>query len=69
MSTQPRTVEIDLPPGHYDDLVMAGGITLRRQPQQHARVPYGVIYVDIWQGLDPATGQLVQGWRWAMYYD
>lgn len=64
----PRVVDVDLPSGHYDDLLMAGGLVLKRT-QYQATVPGARLYVDIWQGTDPATGQLVQGWRWAMYYE
>jgi hypothetical protein len=49
-------------------LYMAGGITLIRT-QHQATIPGAKLYVSIWQGTDPATGQLVQGWRWALYYD
>ncbi len=60
-------VDVDLPAGHYDDLLMAGGIILRRTQHQCA-IPGARLYVDIWQGTDEA-GQLYQGWTWAMYYD
>lgn len=62
------TMTIEIPDHTGPVLYMAGGITLIRS-QYQATVPGARLYVDIWQGTDPSTGQLYQGWHWAIYYD
>ena len=61
-------ITIEIPDHTGPVLNMAGGITLTRESFQ-AKVPDARLYVDIWQGTDPETGQMYQGWRWMMYYD
>lgn len=61
-------ITIEIPDHTGPILYMAGGIALTRESFQ-AKVPDARLYVDIWQGADPETGQMYQGWQWMMYYD
>lgn len=61
-------ITIEIPDHTGPVLYMAGGITLTRESFQ-AKVPDARLYVDIWQGADPKTGQMYQGWQWMLYYD
>jgi hypothetical protein len=61
-------ITIEIPDHTGPVLNIAGGITLTRQSFQ-AGVPDARLYVDIWQGTDPKTGQMYQGWLWMLYYD
>lgn len=63
-----RIITIEIPDHTGPVLYMAGAITLTRESFQ-AKVPDARLYVDIWQGADPKTGQMYQGWQYMLYYD